>query len=103
MPTYEYECTSCSHTFEKFQPITADPLKKCPKCGKKIRRLLGSGGGLIFKGSGFYSTDYRSPTYSEKAKKDKEGGAPKTDSTAAKAETKPAAPEKSGAAPAKSK
>jgi len=107
MPTYEYECTSCGHTFEKFQVMTAEPLKKCPKCSKKVRRLLGRGSGLIFKGSGFYSTDYRSPTYSEKAKKDTESSTPKTESAPAATESKPASSEskpasstKSGAAPA---
>lgn len=59
MPTYEYECKSCGHRFEKSQSITAPPLKSCPKCRKKVRRLIGSGGGIIFKGSGFYATDHR--------------------------------------------
>ena len=59
MPTYDYECTECPHTFEKLQPITAKPLRKCPECGGTVRRLIGSGAGIIFKGSGFYETDYR--------------------------------------------
>lgn len=59
MPTYEYECKSCGHHFEKSQPMTAAPLKTCPKCKKEVRRLIGSGSGIIFKGSGFYATDYR--------------------------------------------
>jgi putative FmdB family regulatory protein len=59
MPTYEYECTHCNKVFEVFQKITDAPLKNCPKCNKKIKRLIGGGSGLIFKGSGFYSTDYR--------------------------------------------
>ncbi|MEI6808382.1 MAG: FmdB family zinc ribbon protein [bacterium] len=63
MPTYEYACNSCSHKFEKFQGISDPPLKRCPKCKHKVRRLLGGGGGLIFKGSGFYTTDYRSDSY----------------------------------------
>lgn len=66
MPTYEYECQKCQHKFEIFQSMTAKPLDKCPKCGGKVKRLIGSGGGIIFKGSGFYATDYR------KGKKDKE-------------------------------
>lgn len=70
MPTYEYECTSCSHKFEKFQSITAKPLQKCPECGKKVKRLIGSGAGIIFKGSGFYQTDYRSDSYKKKAAAD---------------------------------
>lgn len=59
MPTYEYECKSCGHTFEKSQSMTDKPLKKCPKCSKAVRRLIGSGSGIIFKGAGFYATDYR--------------------------------------------
>ena len=59
MPTYDYECTSCGHAFEVFQKISDRHLEKCPKCNKKVRRLIGSGAGIIFKGSGFYATDYR--------------------------------------------
>lgn len=70
MPTYEYQCDFCKHRFEIFQLITANPLRKCPKCGKKkVKRLLGAGGGILFKGSGFYQTDYRSKSYREGAKK----------------------------------
>ena len=57
MPTYEYECRKCSHTFEQFQSMSEEPLKTCPKCGGKVRRLIGGGTGIIFKGSGFYVTD----------------------------------------------
>jgi putative FmdB family regulatory protein len=61
MPTYEYACRKCGHRFEKFQPMKDEPLAKCPKCGRaSLKRLVGGGAGLIFKGSGFYSTDYRS-------------------------------------------
>jgi putative FmdB family regulatory protein len=59
MPTYEYECRSCKHRFEEFQNINDDPIKICPKCGKSVRRLFGGGMGIIFKGSGFYTTDYK--------------------------------------------
>jgi len=59
MPTYEYECEKCKYTFEKFQGITAEPVKTCPRCEGKTRRLIGMGGGIIFKGSGFYQTDYK--------------------------------------------
>lgn len=60
MPTYEYECSSCGHAFENFQSMTAEKLKKCPKCGKNsLYRLIGVGSGIIFKGSGFYETDYK--------------------------------------------
>jgi len=70
MPTYEYECSSCGHRFEQFQSITAKPVEKCPECGKSVKRLIGHGAGIIFKGSGFYQTDYRSKEYKEKAKSD---------------------------------
>src|SRR3954470_11748060 len=69
MPTYEYKCNACGHAFERFQSITADPVKKCPQCGKnKVKRLISAGAGLIFKGSGFYITDYRDAGYKDKAK-----------------------------------
>lgn len=69
MPTYEYECTACGHGFEEFRNMTDKTRRKCPKCGKtKLRRLIGSGGAVIFKGSGFYQTDYRSSEYKSKAK-----------------------------------
>jgi putative FmdB family regulatory protein len=59
MPTYEYECLKCKYRFEKFQGIKDDPLKECPKCGGKLRRLISAGAGIIFKGNGFYHTDYK--------------------------------------------
>ncbi|MGE0529611.1 MAG: FmdB family zinc ribbon protein [Bdellovibrionales bacterium] len=69
MPTYEYECDACGHNFDEFQSMSAERLKKCPKCGKnKLRRLIGSGAAIIFKGSGFYETDYRSESYKSAAK-----------------------------------
>ncbi|MGD0552044.1 MAG: zinc ribbon domain-containing protein [Sedimentisphaerales bacterium] len=72
MPTYEYKCDKCGHQFEQMQSITSKSLRKCPKCGKSaLRRLIGTGAGLIFKGSGFYATDYRSENYKESAKKEK--------------------------------
>lgn len=71
MPTYEYRCSACGHQFEKFHSITADPIKLCPQCGKKkVKRLIGAGAGIIFKGSGFYITDYRSDGYKSAAKSD---------------------------------
>ncbi len=70
MPTYEYQCDACNHKFEEFQSISADPLTKCPECKKKkLRRLFSTGGGLLFKGSGFYITDYRSDSYKKSAEK----------------------------------
>ena len=120
MPTYEYKCDACGNAFERFQTMSSAPVKKCPKCGKnKVRRLIGTGAGLIFKGSGFYITDYRDQSYTDKAKAESGGGgtgsdsasgdkktdgkteSPKTDAkpAAATAEPKPAA--KADAAPAK--
>jgi len=87
MPTYQYECGACGHEFERFQSITAGAIRKCPKCGRlKARRLIGAGAGIIFKGSGFYETDYRSKEYKEKAKKEKD--AKSAGSTASKSESK---------------
>jgi putative FmdB family regulatory protein len=78
MPTYDYQCRKCDHTWELFQPITAKPVKKCPECGKpSARRVIGPGAGIIFKGSGFYQTDYRSDSY----KKGAEAAKKATDST----------------------
>ena len=74
MPTYEYECLKCGHKFEMFQSITAPPCGECPKCGGKLRKLIGTGAAVIFKGSGFYATDYRSEEYKKKAKEEKGGG-----------------------------
>ena len=71
MPTYEYECKSCEHVFEEFQSIIAPPCKVCPKCGGEVKRLLGRGSTVIFKGSGFYATDYRSEEYKKRAKEEK--------------------------------
>jgi len=72
MPTYEYKCEKCGITFERFQKITEEPIKKCPECGGPVRRLISAGAGVIFKGSGFYATDYRSESYKKEAKKEKE-------------------------------
>ncbi|MBN1696252.1 MAG: zinc ribbon domain-containing protein [Spirochaetales bacterium] len=63
MPTYEYECKECRFRFEKFQSIKDEPLSVCPKCKGSLRRLIGSGLGIIFKGSGFYSTDYKKSSF----------------------------------------
>lgn len=59
MPTYDYECKSCGYTFEHFQSMSSDLLKECPECGKELRRLVGGGAGIIFKGTGFYCTDFK--------------------------------------------
>jgi putative FmdB family regulatory protein len=74
MPTYEYICDGCEHAFEEFQSFSDEVLSKCPRCGKKkLRRLFGSGAAILFKGSGFYETDYRSESYKSAAKKEQEG------------------------------
>ena len=90
MPTYEYECSKCENRFEKFQSISAKPLTKCPSCGGKVKRLIGTGAGLLFKGSGFYITDYRSDGYKKAAKAEKGESSTKSESTPK--ETKPAKP-----------
>ena len=75
MPTYEYQCAACGHELEEFQSMSAKPLRKCPQCGKnKLQRLIGGGAGLIFKGSGFYQTDYRSENYKQGAKAEAPAG-----------------------------
>ncbi|MCC6124045.1 MAG: zinc ribbon domain-containing protein [Pirellulales bacterium] len=75
MPTYDYLCDACNHEFELFQSIKAEPEKKCPECGKKkLRRLIGPGAALVFKGSGFYKTDYRSESYKKGAAAEKPSG-----------------------------
>ncbi|MCH7918628.1 MAG: zinc ribbon domain-containing protein [Planctomycetes bacterium] len=72
MPTYGYKCDHCEHEFELFQSITASSRRTCPECGKrKLRRLIGMGAGILFKGTGFYQTDYRSESYKKAAEKDK--------------------------------
>lgn len=127
MPTYDYKCDACGHAFEEFQSIKADPIRKCPKCGKnKVKRLIGTGAGLIFKGSGFYITDYRDQSYTDKAKAEsgesskseksetaaatsgnsdatKPAAATDAKPAAANAESKPAAPAKSESKPAPKK
>ena len=89
MPTYDYECENCGHKFEQFQSIMAKPTKKCPECGKmKLHRLIGAGAGIIFKGSGFYQTDYRSESYKQGKKNDTKPTTGK-DTPKKKDETKP--------------
>ena len=96
MPTYDYECDACGHEFELFQGINDPVQRKCPKCGKlKLRRLFGTGAAVVFKGSGFYQTDYRSDSYKKAAEKDKKsqsGGDSGGDSKKS-SEPKPTKPE----------
>jgi len=75
MPTYEYECRKCGHVFERFQKISDAPLKRCPECRGAVARRIGTGAGLLFKGAGFYITDYRSEGYKKAAKSESGGGA----------------------------
>lgn len=98
MPTYDYKCNACSHAFEQFQSMKDKPLRKCPKCGKSaLERLIGIGAAVIFKGSGFYQTDYRSEAYKKSAESDKKSIEPAPSADKSKAETTAAKPD----APAK--
>ena len=84
MPTYDYECQACGHAFEKFQSMTARVLRKCPECGERtLERLIGPGAGFLFKGDGFYITDYRSDSYKagQKSESPKGDGEKKTSET----------------------
>jgi putative FmdB family regulatory protein len=96
MPTYEYQCDACGHNFDEFQSMKDDALTTCPKCGKKkLRRLFGTGAAFLFKGSGFYQTDYRSESYKSGAKADGEAAKPAgSDKPAADGGKGPAAPAK---------
>lgn len=100
MPTYEYQCASCGCEFEKFQSMTASALRKCPRCGKlALKRLIGTGAGVIFRGSGFYETDYRSESYKSAAKKETSTGGEKVEKKDTKAEAKTGSGEKKTAKP----
>jgi putative FmdB family regulatory protein len=115
MPTYEYVCKKCHHVFEVFQSMTAKPLTVCPedKCGRakwgkgKVQRQMGTGAGIIFKGSGFYCTDYRSDSYKSAAKTDSAAASPAKDSSTPAASSSSATdskkPDSKGSAPKPSK
>lgn len=80
MPTYDYICGACDYEFEQFQLITAKPLRKCPDCGKaRLKRLIGAGSGAIFKGTGFYQTDYRTESYKKALKNETDNKKKKQD------------------------
>jgi len=102
MPTYDYVCSKCAHEFELFQPISEKPKRTCPKCKGKVKRLIGGGAGLLFTGSGFYLTDYRSEGYTKRAKEESGaasggGGGASKDGGAGESGAKPAAaPKKDG-------
>ena len=100
MPTYDYECDACGHTFEEWQSFKDDPLTRCPACKKKkLRRLFGGGAAVIFKGSGFYETDYRKESYKQAEKADKEAAAGKPEANGtAKADAGTPAPAEGGGA-----
>jgi putative FmdB family regulatory protein len=102
MPTYEYECETCGHHFEVFQSMKDAKLTDCPQeqCAGTVRRLLGTGAGVIFKGSGFYETDYRSESYKAGAKKAEEGAKSSGAGGSSSTEAKPAAPAAAPSAPA---
>jgi putative FmdB family regulatory protein len=92
MPTYEYRCEDCGHEFEAFQTISEPPEEKCPVCAGKVKRIISGGAGFLFKGSGFYITDYRSKEYKAAAEKDrakKQGASSKGSSSGEKAKAPP--------------
>jgi len=96
MPTYDYVCGACSHTWELFQSIKASPVRKCPECGKmKAKRQIGTGAGVIFKGSGFYQTDYRSDSYKKGAEAAKKSESSSSSDSSAKSESKSSSTESS--------
>jgi len=108
MPTYEYECRECGHFFEKFQSMTEERIKTCPECKGRVDRLFGTGAGIIFKGGGFYETDYRSDSYQKGAQKassssaaakasaKQESSNKKSDSSSTSSESKPSKTSKAG-------
>jgi putative FmdB family regulatory protein len=109
MPTYDYQCDACDHKFELYQGINDEKKKKCPECGKlKLRRLIGTGAAIVFKGSGFYQTDYRSESYNKAKAADKPsdgGGSSDSKSSGgskSSSESKASNPKKSGGSSAKS-
>jgi putative FmdB family regulatory protein len=102
MPTYEYECDACGHNFDEFQYFSEKLLTKCPECKKnKLRRLFGTGSSVIFKGSGFYETDYRSESYKAGAKAEQDAQKPASDGESAKGDSANGTSDKGAAKPAK--
>ena len=103
MPTYDYECDACGHRFELYQSISADPERKCPECKKlKLRRLIGTGAAVVFKGSGFYQTDYRSDSYKKSAAADSGSSASTEKTSGEKASGEKSTSDKPASKPAES-
>ena len=94
MPTYDYRCRKCGHRFELFHSIKDDTIKRCPRCKGRADRLISGGAGILFKGSGFYATDYRSSQYREKAKQERSGESGGGEKSGEGGADKPAKPEK---------
>lgn len=103
MPTYEYRCTTCGHLFEKFQKMSDEPGAPCPSCGEPAERRMSSGAGLLFKGSGFYITDYRGSSYKKAAESDAGGGGEKGSSSAGEKKEAASGGDKPAAKPAETK
>ncbi|HFE52978.1 MAG TPA: hypothetical protein ENK07_06020 [Bacteroidetes bacterium] len=88
MPTYEYRCTECGHRFEVFQMISDPPVDQCPVCGGRVEKLISAGAGLLFKGSGFYITDYRSSSYKKAAESESKSSGTESSSSSSSSSTK---------------
>lgn len=100
MPTYDYTCSSCEHAWELFQSITAKPIRKCPQCGRQTaKRMIGMGAGILFKGSGFYCTDYRSEGYKKAAKSESDSSSGKSKSESGDSGSKTASETKAASKP----
>lgn len=104
MPTYDYRCNACGHEFELFQSMSEKTKRKCPECGQlKLERLIGTGAAVLFKGSGFYETDYRSDSYKKQAKADSEKSSSKKDDSSKPSKAVESKPESKKSAPKKNK
>jgi putative FmdB family regulatory protein len=95
MPTYDYRCRKCGHRFELFHSIKDDTIKRCPRCKGRADRMISGGAGILFKGSGFYATDYRSSQYKEKAKQERSGESGAAEKSGAGGADKPSKSQKS--------
>ncbi len=102
MPTYEYRCAECGSEFDKFGRMSDPPVTECPNCGAEAQRKISAGAGLLFKGSGFYITDYRGEGYKKAAESDKGGSSSGGESKASETKSEPAAAPKSESRPSSS-